>query len=794
MSTEKQISAIEELTLCDATFNGCKIKPTYINFFFGNNGVGKTTISRLIKRCRKPANELPNPATQEPNAVFSGNGYSNDYNILVYNKDFIDSNIQQFGNLPGVFTMNEDNIAIQGQIEEALEEKEKADTEVKNYALLIEEKGKEQNALYEKLREDCWEKSEAIRAAFPETQAGVKRDKKKFLEKLLAISTPSAHDQAALKTLYDTAFDPNARIYPLFQNIETTDVLDNMDGISLLEKPITSSSDTDFSRFIKAINATDWIRQGHSHFSDVTDGKCPYCQQVLPTDFEKQLSDCFDEQYQADILKLTALLTSYKSVANELFIPLQDNEKDVFPKIDTTEYEDKLEILRSAIKENIQSITSKINEPSTVVSLRETKFLMEELNDIVAVFNARIEENNNVVSSKQQNQAKCTKSVWELIAYLLKSDIDSYNKGKSDLADEIKNATDGSKNSTAQSEKMKLLIADLSSKIKNTADTVKSMNKLLSDSGFQGFSIREKTGVKNVYEVIREDGSVATMLSEGERNFIAFLYFYHLVHGNGNIGDAQVMYGKDGEQQVLTDGSDSRDKIVVIDDPVSSMDSASLFIVSSLVREMISICHNNVSLNDEQYKAKYIKQIFILTHNAYFHREVTVNQERHFRYVSFYLITKTDNTSTVRLCTRKKISAPTDLENYNPVQNSYAALWTEYKEVSTSIPLMNVMRRILEYYFIQICGYEGTKLQDKLLKENKDKFIITDPNTGAEDTTYLQIASSLLLYISSNTFGINDGLHYVDDCMDIEQCRETFEMIFRHMDQAQHFEMMMGIN
>lgn len=32
-----------------------------------------------------------------------------------------------------------------------------------------------------------------------------------------------------------------------------------------------------------------------------------------------------------------------------------------------------------------------------------------------------------------------------------------------------------------------------------------------------------------------------------------------------------------------------KDKIVVIDDPVSSMDSGALFIVSALVREMIEV-------------------------------------------------------------------------------------------------------------------------------------------------------------------------------------------------------------
>ena len=107
---------------------------------------------------------------------------------------------------------------------------------------------------------------------------------------------------------------------------------------------------------------------------------------------------------------------------------------------------------------------------------------------------------------------------------------------------------------------------------------------------------------------------------------------------------------------------------------------------------------------------------------------------------------------------------------------------------------MNVMRRILEYYFIQICGYNGTSIQDIILKDHKNNFIRKNTITSTEDTTYYQIALSLLMYICSNSFGINDGLYYVDDCINIEQCKETFKMIFDYMGQAQHYEMMMGAN
>lgn len=127
-----------------------------------------------------------------------------------------------------------------------------------------------------------------------------------------------------------------------------------------------------------------------------------------------------------------------------------------------------------------------------------------------------------------------------------------------------------------------------------TEAAIDSINKILRDSGFQGFSIRAKDGVENVYEIVRENGTVAENLSEGERNFIAFLYFYHRVRGSMN-------------------SEELKEKIVVIDDPVSSMDSTALFIVSAIVREMINVCRNNTEYLNPQVPGDYIKQLFILT-------------------------------------------------------------------------------------------------------------------------------------------------------------------------------------
>ena len=160
---------------------------------------------------------------------------------------------------------------------------------------------------------------------------------------------------------------------------------------------------------------------------------------------------------------------------------------------------------------------------------------------------------------------------------------------------------------------------------------------MLKDAGFQGFKVcphweerRNPDGsVKRVipspirnYAVVRTDTEtgeeeIAHDLSEGEKNFIAFLYFQQTVFGSTDAD------------------SDSLQKIVVIDDPVSSMDSGTLFIVSAQIRKMIHICRNNVDNRQPAADGNFIKQIFILTHNAYFHREVSYLYARQWNFVYF---------------------------------------------------------------------------------------------------------------------------------------------------------------
>ena len=409
------------------------------------------------------------------------------------------------------------------------------------------------------------------------------------------------------------------------------------------------------------------------------------------------------------------------------------------------------------------------------VILSDIAPILKELASIINGFNTLIDTNNAIVDAGPKKKVECTEQAFSLLAFRLKDVIAAYQQSDAQIEAELETLRLEIKMQQENLESIKGALKSLRAQTVETETAKESINAMLRDSGLQGFSLQPKSGVDHVYEVRRPDGTIADNLSEGEKNFIAFLYFYHLVYGSDSA---------DGE---------TRDKIVVIDDPVSSMDSGSLFIVSTLVRQMIEICRNNADNRNRIVDGNFIKQIFILTHNAYFHREITYSYISKYEYVSYYLIRKLDSKSTIKLCDDVNPSIPTERMNVNPVKNSYAALWDEYKEVQSAVPLINVIRRILEYYFLQICGYEGASLRQTILVKGKAEGKFKDAD-GNDDEEKFQLASAMLAYINANSIGMNEGIDYVEECLNAAECRKIFEMIFESMNQKQHYDMMMGIH
>lgn len=217
---------------------------------------------------------------------------------------------------------------------------------------------------------------------------------------------------------------------------------------------------------------------------------------------------------------------------------------------------------------------------------------------------------------------------------------------------------------------------------------LESINETLRLNGFTGFSIQLSAEKHGEFQIQREDGSnVSGTLSEGEATIITFLYFIQMAEG--------------------FIGGDSSDgpKIVVIDDPISSLEYASIELVSSLTNDLIEKARKGVN---------GIEQVFVLTHNTSFHKQVSVEQPN-------------NNTSYWKLYKKNGVSRLMAFGGARPVRNDYQAMWDQLldeRNDKTSVEKSNLMRRILEIYFLQCGGldmkllYAGGKMRDL----NMEKF------------------------------------------------------------------------
>ncbi|EGO6578234.1 AAA family ATPase, partial [Enterococcus faecalis] len=635
--------------------NLVEIKPKKLNFIYGSNGSGKTTISKVL------ASSIESETTR----VTSRN--PNDDKILVYNKQFVNDNFQQFDNLKGIFTLGEDSIDAQEKLNMLSRENEAKKSSIEIKEKTISKFDIEIKEMRDTLKEKCWQLQRTIGDTFSQALVGYRNSKQKFYEKCLTSyeewDEESTINLEQLKSDYDMAYSKSSVIYPIFSEIENVSIK-MLETSELLSKVITGSGESPIGIVIDILKNSDWIQQGIEYMQQ-TENKCPFCQQVITNELQQEIIQYFDEEYEKDCTALDVLLDEYTKCCTKVLHDLEVILNNDIPFIDKENLRVEYQLLRSVIQLNFEEMKKKRQFPSNKVSLQSTEDRFEKINTIIREWNGKILSNNNIVENQEHEQKQCTELLWQYIVSNLSIDIETYNKflkGKNDAKQSINGQIITLKDEIKKNTKE---IEDIEDSITSVAPTVTEINKILDKFDFKGFKLKENEQQKGSYSIIRNDGSSAKdTLSEGEYNFITFLYFYYLIYGSQ-------------DKTGITSN-----KIIVIDDPISSLDSNVLFIVSTLVKNLLKDCRRNKN---------GILQTFILTHNVYFHKEITFlgsGKEFSSAEVLFGVIRKRDN-----------ISYFTEYDR-NPIESTYQLLWRELLEDKLStVTSFNTMRRILEYYF-----------------------------------------------------------------------------------------------
>lgn len=763
----KLTSAIKRITLnattingeeYSATFHGAEMEPTFVNFGFGNNGTGKSSVAKAIR--------------DNVGIEWTAGKSPSDFNVLVYDRQFIDEHFANYGYLPGIYTMGDTNVEIQKKIDANTAASKKLREKVTSTTYTRTFRENEKSNLFPSYYDTFWQVGADIREGFKKLFTG-KLQKASFATAIVQNqATPTQHDLTALKQLYDVAYGGTPETPDAFDSLNFSQ-LKRLSEHPLLEQSIVGSADSVFGRFVKALNATGWIKRGLDDYVPRTRGKCPFCQQDLPPDFAEQVSACFDQQYQEDINALKQHRNDFVRCANDIFAVLRGNtQKNIYTKFNREmfdAYNSKIKALEGLLKLNVQQLDAKIADPSikVILELAEAESLCNELNKIIAEYNRQVNSAKAILADIRNKKKECERKVWELLAHEVQSLVAKYKADLKKLSDEI---TALNAQITADTKAVNALDTEngnLEKQIVSIKTAVDGINRLLKDSGFQGFELRVYEGSgQSAYRVIRpHTGKVAKDLSEGERNFIGFLYFYHLVKGSHSDNDL------------------GKDKIIVIDDPVSSLDSTVLSIVGTLVHDIINSCLNGKPING-------IKQVFVFTHNVHFHTKVANHLVSRYKVVSYYLLSKpSNNISIIKYCIQDNPNIVDEKRNYNPVPSKYAVLWKDYKAADKVRPLRNLMWQILDFYFIELLQGNGEDLRNRVLVVNRDNFIEYLPN-GTEDASKLVMATKMLAYMGS-TAHESDEEFYASDDADIAEYRKTFEMVFTAMEQDQHYRMMM---
>lgn len=744
--------ATSAATFKDSTDNYCY--PTFINSFFGNNGTGKSTVAKSIEN--------------KENLTLQDGLTLDNYDIKIYNEDFVNDTIVNAVNpssptkdIPGVFTISEGNGKIEKEIGELLTKNKELSRNNQNIQKDIDKNTSAGEALKNDSYKDFWSKTAKLRAKYPNALINKKPSITLFGDWIVDENEPSQLNEDAYEKQYNLAFNNSGKKYYPIQYTEL-----KLPISPLLEEKIINSSNSDFSKFMKKIGAINWVRSGHDNLQDKCDGLCPYCQQTLPSDFEDKLKESFDSEYENKIKELISFKNTYFNMGQSYYTNLS--------KLDTNEYfldnQDDLRKLKTIIQtltdtidDNVRRIEDKIANPEEAMVLVSPDTIKEELKSLIDAVNKTIVANNKVIDDRKTAADKCKADLRKHIAFALAADIATYKTKRDALITAINEKTSIKNKNVQTIENNKKKVTELKSKVTNVTACVENINRLLLNSGFTSFTIREKPHKPNYYEIVRSDGSVAINLSEGERNFLAFLYFHQQVLGFNNEDDEITQ------------------KIVVIDDPVSSMDSSALFVVSSLIRQMFTLCPGHYNKKESNIE---ISQIFVLTHNALFHHYVTAGYDdpRHYSYFSFFEVKKKNEISSI---VPSLIERNGNIINKNPQKSYYTSLWDAYNEVDSSNALITLMRQILNAYFIQTCGKTEEEIQDELFVNQIGKFVV------GTDTSKLELLKLIVAFIDTPSGIFQDDIYSTSSGLDLTECKDVFKTIFEALGQEQHYNQMM---
>lgn len=696
------------------------------NLIYGLNGTGKSTISNYLYN------------QDDPKYInCSIEGLSDENEVLVYNQKFIQENFYESENQKGIFTLSKSNLNAEQKIQNARNEIRKTQNVFDQNKRNLENLSKEKKDALDIAKKKVWEiKTEYTGGdrVFEFCLAGLKGNSSKLFEHIIQISkseTKPSKTIEEIKKEIQSLTGEDAKKLTYVPKINFKGLKNEFDEI--LSKVIVGSDNSTVGEFITRLGSSDWIKTGLNYLPENIEikEKCPFCQEeTITEDLVEKLKGYFDESYEKDISKLQEIQSEYTNAVSSIPLLSQFEEN---PKLEDykKEFNAKYKELEAVFSKNKTLLEDKIDSPSQSIFLDSTSSIITEIDKIIDKVNEATKEHNDKIDNIDKSLDELKSQFWKIMRLEYDQTISAYYSANQKLSDQIEVYNKTEEELLGYLKSQNEIIVDQQKLTVNVEKAIENINNGLLDLGIQDFKIVRHS--ESFYKVERKDGNneVFKSLSEGEKMIISFLYFIEMCRGKKSVDQ------------------EDKKKIIVIDDPISSLSHIYIFNIGRLIHEEF--------LRNDRYE-----QIFILTHSLYFFYELT--DTNHTR--------RKENQNLFRLIKNHDGSQILEMK-YEEIQNDYQSYWQVVKDEQQSPALIaNCMRNIIEYFFNFVEKRDlGTFFQKPIMKENRFQ--------------------SFNRYINRESHSLGQNIFDIKE-FDYNDFKEAFRLVFVENKYEEHYKRMIG--
>ena len=704
-----------------------------INLIYGLNGTGKTVLSNYLYESSRDDKSENWPDFQD-----CRNSFHKSSNLLVYNEKFIEDIFYE--EIPGIFTLSSENREAKENINNAenILNKEKNEKDGLTSKVIMLEKS------LKRTRDNAEKVAWKIKTNYTGGDRlldyclySLKSNKKILFDYLCKTTKPDKKPDKKVDDLKNIIKSiKEGRVIPKIPEIDITP--NEIEGDPIFKEIIIGSQNSSVARLIEKLKNSDWVNKGLQYLPESIKEpiRCPFCQEKTITEgIAGEIRKYFDISYQETLDN-----TSQKQKIYNNFIDKVDNFKSeyqehTFIKEKKDKFSDLVSRLKIILNDNLSSIQSKIQAPSKEVSLKSSEGQLSALDQFIQNINQKVQSHNTQASDSEDQKKKIKDTFWEIMRFDYDQTIQSYKSENKKIKSEVKLLEDKIREKQKSISEQKDIIKKNQRQTVNLETAILNINQNLRDIGITDFKIKKHSDNKS-YFLTRgsSNGANFKSLSEGEKTVISFLYFLELCQGKAS---SEEVLGK---------------KIIVIDDPVSSLSHIYIFNIAQFIKNKF------FSEQENNYE-----QVFILTHSLYFFHELAGYSKRkksREKQINLFRITKNPSSQIVEM-------------SENEVKNDYEAYWEllkDYKHTNCSHPILpNIMRNILDHFFGFI-----------------DKAEFADALSLIDEGRY----SAFIRYMNRESHSVRENINDTKE-LDHSLFFDAFKEVFKKTGYKKHYDKMM---